>query len=216
MIDPNSVMVKLPLGINIIGSMYHAETSQISEKYILVKVYLDDFEYIPPENSHIYIFLSLNLFNRGILELKGKIVEKENIEGGRLAIWIEYETYSESDQKKILDFINHHYTPRYSVRFSVDVLSEHHYFSAEAVNVSENGIFIESSIYPIDIRSNCILTLHLDDDSFQLQAELSWINKGQIFERPIGYGFKFIHTNKTKHRIKTYLEKLKDSSEILR
>ncbi len=208
--------VRLPILLNIIGTEYHLETHRISSKYLYVKLYNADLEYLPPLHSNILVFINLNLFGSGVFELKGSIDSVEDLTGGRKGIWIEYETKSETDSKKINEFIKKFYIPRYSTRFDIEILSENDFFNAEAINLSENGIFIESKLYSIKEREVCILTLYPEKESIQIHAEVSWINSGLIHDKPIGYGFKFIHTGLSKYRIKKFVKKLKMNSEILR
>ncbi|MBK8396062.1 MAG: PilZ domain-containing protein [Leptospiraceae bacterium] len=188
----------------------------ISNNFFYFRVYSEDFDFIPSTNSHLLLFMNLDLFNSGKFDLEGKLVAIEKLNGSRLGLLVSYKAEKEKDQKTISEFVRNHYTPRYSVRFAVDIRTDTEFIPALAINLSEKGIFIEAPLNHLEEREICTLLLHLDDSSISVKAQVSWINKGKMYDKPNGYGLKFIYDTNTESKILRYLEKLKNRSSILR
>jgi len=212
----SAISVRLPISLNIVGKIYHLETNMISREYIYLKVYEEDFEFLPSTNSHLLLFMNLDLFNSGKFELEGKLVAIDKLNGSRLGLWISYKAESERDEEIISEFVQTHYTPRYSVRFDVDIKTEKKFFSGLAINLSEKGIFVEAPLNHLEEREICNLTLYPENLSIPVNAQVSWINKGKMYDKPNGYGLKFLSDKKTQSQILQYLDLLKNRSEILR
>jgi hypothetical protein len=215
-LESGAIAVRLPLSLNVVGKIYHLETTMISREYIYLKVYEEDFEFLPSSYSHLILFMNLDLFSNGKFDLEGKLVSIDKLTGSRLGLWISYQAETEKDKTIISEFVRNHYTPRYSVRFDVDIKTETKFLRAEAINLSEKGIFIEAPLDQLEERDACVLTLYPENRSISVKAEVSWINKGKMYDKPNGYGLKFIHDKKTESKIIDYLNLLKDRSEILR
>ena len=75
---------------------------------------------------------------------------------------------------------------------------------------------IEAPLDHLEEREVCTLILYPENLSISVLAEVSWINKGKMYDKPNGYGMKFLHDKKTESKILHYLELLKNRSEILR
>ena len=212
----SAISVRLPISLNIVGKIYHLETNMISREYIYLKVYEEDLEFLPETNSHLLLFMNLDLFSNGKFDLEGKLVAIDKLNGSRLGLWIYYKAETEKDQHIISEFVRNHYTPRYSVRFDVDMKTETKFIRAQAINLSEKGVFIEAPLDHLEEREVCTLILYPENLSISVLAEVSWINKGKMYDKPNGYGMKFLHDKKTESKILHYLELLKNRSEILR
>lgn len=211
-----AISVRLPITLNIVGKIYHLETNMISREHIYLKVYEEDFDFLPETNSHLLLFMNLDLFNNGKFDLEGKLVAVDRLNGSRLGLWISYKAESENDQNIISEFVRNHYTPRYSVRFDVDIKTQTKFLRAQAINLSEKGVFIEAPLNHLEEMEVCTLILYPENLSISVLAEVSWINKGKMYDKPNGYGMKFLHDKKTESKILQYLELLKNRSEILR
>lgn len=215
-LSTRAISVRLPLSLNIVGKIYHLETSMISREYIYLKVYEEDFDFLPIVNSNILIFMNLNLFNNGKLDLEGKLISIDRLGGSRLGLWIEYKTELEKEKKIISDFVVNHYTPRYSVRFDVEINNTTNLLKAEAINLSEKGIFIEAPPDRLEENEICTLVLFPENFSIPVKAQVSWINKGKMYDKPNGYGFKFLAEKKSRTQILKYISILKKRSAMLR
>ncbi|HMV43536.1 MAG TPA: PilZ domain-containing protein [Leptospiraceae bacterium] len=215
-LSSGAISVRLPLSLNIAGKIYHLETNMISREYIFIKIYEEDFEFLPSVYSHIILFMNLDLFNIGKYELEGKLVSIDKIAGSRCGLWIEYKTETESDRKTISQFVQNHYTPRYSVRFSVEIKTDHKTLRGEAINLSEKGIFIEAELGHLEENKMYSLILYLESDIIHVNAQVSWINKGKMYDKPNGYGLKFLPDKNAEKKITQYLNTLKKRSAILR
>lgn len=211
-----AISVRLPLSLNIAGKIYHIETNMISKEHIYIKAYEEDFEFLPSVNSHLILFMNLDLFNNGKFELEGKLVSIDRIAGSRIGIWISYKTESDSNRKMISEFVLNHYTPRYSVRFAVEIQAGEKILHGEAINLSEKGIFIEAELGHLEDNKIYHLTLFPETEPIQLDAQVSWINKGKMYDKPNGYGLKFISDRTALKKILTYLKILRERSAILR
>ncbi len=215
-LSTRAISVRLPLSLNIVGKLYHLETSMVSKEYIYLKVYEEDFEFMPSSYSHLLLFMTLDLFNNGKIELEGKLVSIDRLTGSRLGLWISYQTEVESERKILSEFITNHYTPRYSVRFDVEIKTPTKLLRAEAINLSEKGIFIEAPLGRLEEREICTLILYPENLSIPVKAEVSWINKGKMYDKPNGYGLKFLSDKKTESKVIKYLDVLKNRSAMLR
>ena len=47
-------------------------------------------------------------------------------------------------------------------------------------------------------------------------GEVTWINKGKLYDKPNGYGLKFIHNKFSRKKISKYTESLVNKSELIR
>lgn len=214
---PNkAIFVRLPISLNIAGKLYHLETNMISNEYIYLRVYEEDFEFLPDSCSHLILFMSLDLFSNGKFELEGRLVSVERLIGNRLGLWILYKTETKKDRDILSEFFQTHYTPRYSVRFDVDIKTETKFVRSEAINLSEKGIFLEAPINLLEERQICELILYPENLSIKVKAQVSWINKGKMYDKPNGYGLKFLLDKKSESEILKYLVLLKNRSAILR
>lgn len=211
-----AIAVRLPLALNIAGKVYHLETTMISNDYIYLRIYEDDIEYLPSIYSHLILFMNLDLFSSGKFELEGKLVFVDRLPGNRIGLWISYQTQTEEETNFISEFVSSHYTPRYSVRFDVDIKTDTKFLHAEAINLSERGIFVEAPLDQLEERQVCELILYPENQSISVKAQVSWINKGKMYDKPNGYGLKFLLDNKNKSAIIRYVDLLKDRVAILR
>lgn len=211
-----AVFVCLPISLNIAGKIYHLETNMISNEYLYLRIYEEDFEFLPDSCSNLILFISLDLFSNGKFELEGRLVSIERLIGNRLGLWILYKTETKKDREILSEFFQTHYTPRYSVRFDVDVKTEIKFMRSEAINLSEKGIFLEAPINLLEERQICELILYPENLSIRVKAQVSWINKGKMYDKPNGYGLKFLLDKKSESEIIRYLKLLKNRSAILR
>ncbi len=215
-LSTGAISVRLPLSLNIAGRIYHLETSMMSKEYIYLKVFEEDFEFLPSSYSHLILFMNLNLFNNGKIDLEGRMASVDTLSGSRLGLWVEYQTELESERKTLSEFVLNHYTPRYSVRFDVEIKTPTKLLRAEAINLSEKGIFIEAPPDQLEEKEICNLVLFPENFFIPVRAEVSWINKGKMYDKPNGYGFKFFSDKKTESKISKYLDLLKKRSAMLR
>lgn len=215
-LSTSAISVRLPLNLNIVGKNYHLETSLISKEYIYLKVYEEDFEFLPSSFSHLILFMHLDLFNNGKIDLEGKLISVDRLSGSRLGLWISYNTEVDADKKTLSEFVVNHYTPRYSVRFHVEIKTQTKLIRAEAMNLSEKGIFIEAPLDRLEEGEACTLILYPENLTIPVEAEVSWINKGKMYDRPNGYGLRFLSDKKTESKILKYLDLLKNRSAMLR
>ncbi len=213
-LSKGAVSAKLPITLNVIGKNYHLETSLISNDRMMIKVFDDSLEFIPSIESNILLFINLNLNLSNIIELQGKIELIEKLHQNKQNIWIKFETHSENDFKKIKDYIDKTYIPRYKLQIIVEVMSEKKFFSATSSNLSENGVLIQTDFY--DIRENeiCILNLYFENENVEQKSELSWIQK--VSEGETNYGFKFIHNGQSRYKMNEIIKQIKNSSLLIR
>ncbi len=213
----HATSVRVPVNLNILGQEFFTESSILTHQYIYIKVYEEDFELIPDIESKILLFMNLNFYTRGQLELTGSLVHKEFLPGARQGLWIKFLDISKEDETFITDFTTKYYFPRYSTKFNVIVYTQSSkMFLTEAVNISENGIFLETGDTSLNVGSRCELSLEFSNVSLLIQSVVSWVNQGKIYNKPNGYGMKFLHNKTTANLVKKYIEGLKNKSALLR
>ncbi|MCB1160913.1 MAG: PilZ domain-containing protein [Leptospiraceae bacterium] len=210
--------VRIPVTINVLGDEYFLESSLITEKYLYLKVYEEDFDYLPEEDSNILIFLSLNLYSRGKAEMVTSLFAKESLNSGRIGLWLKILETSEEDKASIREFLIRYHSPRYSVRFSVllshRTIEKKHITSA--INLSQNGIFLETELLDLKVGDRCRLLLYPQAKRIPIDAEVSWINNGNLYDKPNGYGFKFLHDSRSSYALRKLLYTLKNVSAQVR
>lgn len=208
--------VRVPVTLNILGDTYHAESSRLSDEILYLRLYEDDLNFFPEKNSNLLLFISLNLYSKGSLDLEGKVFEIERLKGGRLGVWIRYQAESERSLQTIQEFLKSSYSPRYNVRFSVDILLPSRVIHGEAINLSEKGIFVEADPAVLTTGQECRLVLNGHNGRIKLSGRVTWINKGQMYDKPNGYGFQFIRDTRSKRELSKYIQILQKRSEQLR
>ncbi|MEM7180325.1 MAG: PilZ domain-containing protein [Spirochaetota bacterium] len=210
--------VRIPVTLNILGHKYFLETRILTEKIVYLTVYREDIEILPENDSSIVLFLSLNFYSRGKVECIAKLKYKEILPGDRLGLWIEFIDIQEEDTNLIKDFLASYYSPRYSVRFEVILQNDRQEFPGEAINLSENGIFVETDISELKAGDGKIyqLWLYPYDQEIYSQGQITWLNTGKLYDKPYGCGIKFLHTQDSQKKIHNYIHMLKTKSEIVR
>lgn len=218
LISGQKYYVSIPILLNIFGETYNLNTSVVTPNYVFLKIYMDDFDIIPEVGSNIMLFITMNIFTMGLVELSGKVINYKKLSGKRLGLWIVYEDINEKDQKKLANFLDKYYSPRYSVSFGVDVF-KHSFetqYPTQAVNLSYNGIFIEGEPGLFDVKEKCYLHLHTENQNIEVMGEVTWINKGKLYDKPNGFGIKFIHNKYSRKQISNYVKTLTHKSELIR
>lgn len=213
-LSKGAVSARLPITLNIIGKNYHLETSLISNERMMIKILEDSVEFIPNSDSNILLFINLNLNVHQIVELKGKIEYIEKLAQNKKAVWIKFETHSENDFKKIKEYIEKTYIPRYELKIQVEVMTEKNFFNSESSNISENGILIRSDYYEIKENEICILNLYFENESIEQKAELSWVQK--VSEAETNFGFKFIHNGQSRYKMNDIIKQIRNNSKLIR
>ncbi|MCB1191054.1 MAG: PilZ domain-containing protein [Leptospiraceae bacterium] len=217
-LEKQNYAVSIPVSLNILGKTYNLNTSVLTPEYVYIKIYIDDFDLIPEVGSDVLIFITMNFFAIGLIELSGKMIGYKELSGKRLGIWIKYEDISDKDKKRINNFIFKYYAPRYSVRFEVSI-SKHGFqghYKTQAINLSKNGIFVEGEPGLFSINDKCNLVLYPQNSQIEVMGEVTWINKGKLYDKPNGYGLKFIHNKFSRKKISKYTESLVNKSELIR
>lgn len=213
-LSKGAVSAKLPITLNVLGKNYHLETSLISNDRMMIKILSDSIDYIPNTNSNILLFISLNLSIREQIELSGKVEHIENLSNQKKSIWIKFETHSENDFKKIKEYVDKTYIPRYEISIHSEIMSEKNFFSGTSSNISENGILILSDYYEIKENEICILNLNFDQQVIEQKAELSWIQKNSDSETK--FGFKFIHNGQSRYKMNEIIKQIKTNTQLFR
>jgi Tfp pilus assembly protein PilZ len=210
------IPVRVPVALNVIGQTYHLESSFLSPREIYLKIYLDDLEYLPPSDSNIVLFLSLNLYSRGKFEVEGKITRTDKLKGNRAGLLISFFGIDSEITATITDFVYKYYSPRYSVRLEAVLIFQNREIYVNAVNLSRNGIFIETETELFSKGDYCKLKLFLGNSTVIVEAIITWLNNGSVYDKPNGLGMKFLHDKTSSKAISAYITELEKKSEIMR
>jgi uncharacterized protein (TIGR02266 family) len=108
---------------------------------------------------------------------------------------------------------DHRTVPRANVQVSIDIASEHNFWTGLTMNVSEGGVFVATHrSVPPGTRLTVEMELPGDDDPLMAIAEVRWTRAytGNP-DAPPGIGLQFIALDApTLARIRTFVEKTRE------
>ncbi|MCE9500067.1 MAG: PilZ domain-containing protein [Leptospira sp.] len=212
------VTVKIPVTMNVLGKFYYFHTREFTKNGVYIVCYADELDILPDQKSGITLFLMFDLYSHGKIEIQGELEKKFPLPGARMGLQISFTPADKKGKETIERFIRKFYTPRYTVRFKANISKpgSGEILVAEAINFSKNGIFLETDIRTFHEKDECDLILFTGASDIKTGGEITWVNRGNLYDKPDGLGIKFLPDRKSKREIISFLDLIEKENAVIR